>query len=68
MFGRGRDRKKRKNKREAAAEAAEGCSEFATDGAGDGVEAVAEGCLGCDLPLLIALTLLAGIPLLLWSI
>ena len=40
------------------------------DGAGEaaefGIEAAAEGC-GCDINLMIALTLIAGIPLLLWA-
>ena len=51
-------RRRRRDRRWNAAEAA-------TDA--EGVEAIAEGCLGCDLSLLIALTLLAGVPLLLWS-
>ena len=41
------------------------------DGAGDaaeaGVEIAGDGCLGCDISLMIALALLAGIPLLLWT-
>jgi hypothetical protein len=47
---------RRRNAAEAGADVAEG-----------GVETVAEGCLGCDLSLLIALTLVAGVQLLLWS-
>ena len=41
------------------------------DGVGDaaeaGVEVAGEGCLGCDINLMIALVFIAGIPLLLWS-
>ena len=41
------------------------------DAAGDvaegGLEAAADGCFGCDINLLIALVLIAGIPLLLWT-
>ncbi|HEY0324922.1 MAG TPA: hypothetical protein VGC46_02955 [Allosphingosinicella sp.] len=42
----------------------------AADGAGNaaelGVEAAADGC-GCDINLMIAFVLIAGIPLLLWT-
>ena len=42
-----------------------------TDTVGDvaegGLEAVGEGCLGCDIHLMIGFVLLAGIPLLLWT-
>ena len=37
------------------------------EAAGAGVEAAGEGCLGCDINLMIAFVLLAGIPLLLWT-
>jgi hypothetical protein len=61
-------RKRRKNrKRDAAAEAAESGSEAALEAGGEGIEALADGC-GCDISLVVALTLLAGVPLLLWSI
>jgi hypothetical protein len=39
----------------------------AADAAGSGGEAALGGC-GCDISLLIALTLVAGVPLLLWSL
>ncbi len=59
MFG--RDKRRKNRKRDAAAEAA-------SEGADTGLEAAAEGCLGCDIHLVVALTLIAGVPLLLWSI
>jgi hypothetical protein len=39
----------------------------AADLAGSGAEAALDGC-GCDINLLIVLTLVAGVPLLLWSL
>ncbi len=64
MFG----RKRRKNrKRDAAAEVADGGSEAALEAGGEGIEAIADGC-GCDISLIVGLTLVAGVPLLLWSI
>jgi hypothetical protein len=55
-----RRRHRRKEARETASEAASEAGEGA-------VEAVADGC-GCDINLLIALTLFAGVPLLLWAV
>ena len=55
----GRRKKKRpwwKDSADAVGNAAEG-----------GAEAAADGCLGCDINLMIAFALLAGLPLLLWA-
>ncbi len=66
MFGRGKDRKKQR-KRDVAGEVADGGSEGAFEAGGEGIEAIADGC-GCDISLVVGLTLVAGVPLLLWSI
>jgi hypothetical protein len=44
----------------------ENVADTATDAGEGAFEAVGEGCFGCDL--VIALTLVAGLPLLLWAV
>ena len=58
MFGRDKRRKNRKR---------DGAVDTVSNVADGGIEAV-DGCLGCDISLVVALILLAGVPLLLWSI
>ena len=65
MFGWGKDRKKRR-KRDAAAEVADSGGEAGFEAGGEGIEALADGC-GCDISLVVGLTLVAGVSLLLWS-
>ena len=62
MFGRGKRRKNRK--RDGAVDTVSNVAEGGFEG---GTEAV-DGCLGCDISLVVALILLAAAPLLLWSI
>jgi len=59
-----RDDAEEKRKKERRRDA----RDTAADVAGDGLEAAGEGCLGCDLHFVIALTLVAGVPLLIWSL
>ena len=59
LFGREKRRKNRKR---------DNVVDTAPDVAEGGIEAVADGCVGCDINLVIGFALIAGVPLLLWSI